>query len=284
LPILIGWALYSSKSGDDVRHFRIILTLGTILLMGALASVKQSRSDEELARANQELREASLSDLLTGARNRRYLTSTIDADVQQVIRDYAAQNESDRRNRDLIFYLIDADHFKEVTDQFGHDVGDQVLIEIARRISTAIRNSDVLIRWGGEEFLVVSRYTDRDNAAALAARVLAAVGSDLFPLKDGESIRRTCSIGWSVFPWFVGSPEAVPYTEVLRMADNALYEAKKGRNQAFGMMPTSELPASAAEMTPLEQLPAQTVVIQGPEITKTDLREAPAGAKTTVVS
>lgn len=110
---------------------------------------------------------------------------------------------------DLLFYFVDADHFKEVNDRFGHDVGDQVLVEITRRISTAIRHSDALIRWGGEEFLVVSRYTNRDEAAALAQRVLDAVGSEPFLLHSaGSSIRRTCSVGWAAFPWHPSQPGA----------------------------------------------------------------------------
>lgn len=80
----------------------------------------------------------------------------------------------DRSTRDLVFYLIDADNFKEVNDLYGHDAGDRVLVEMSQRISCAIR-TDVLIRWGGEEFLIVSRYTDRKDAHILATRVIKAI-------------------------------------------------------------------------------------------------------------
>jgi diguanylate cyclase (GGDEF)-like protein len=269
LPMLAGWAVYVSAAPQETRTFRLLLTLGTMLLMGALANMKQSRSDEELARANQELREASLSDLLTGARNRRFLTTTIDADIQQVIRSYAASDPESKRNRDLIFYLIDADHFKAINDQYGHDVGDQVLIEFARRVSSAIRHSDVLIRWGGEEFLVVSRYTDRDNSGALAARVLAAVGGERFELADGRSVRLTCSIGWAAFPWFVRHPEAVSHHEVLRYADCALYEAKNaGRNQGIGMSPSLDKADHLAAGQQDRSVPSaiRTLTVPGPQM------------------
>ncbi len=91
-----------------------------------------------------------------------------------------------RTTRDLVFYLIDADNFKEVNDQYGHDVGDRVLVEMARRLSSSIRHSDVLVRWGGEEFLIVSRYTNRSEAEWLAQRVLSAVADTPSSEWDGS--------------------------------------------------------------------------------------------------
>jgi diguanylate cyclase (GGDEF)-like protein len=194
----------------------------------------------ELAEANRVLEEMTLTDPLTSVRNRRYFQVTIPADVGQAVRSYAAGEASRaKRNRDLIFYLIDADHFKEINDRFGHGAGDHVLIEMTRRISSAIRHSDVLVRWGGEEFLVVSRFTERTEAVALAARVLANVAREPFEIKGaGVSLHRTCSIGWAAFPWNPESAGEVSYEEVLGLADKALYEAKhSGRNQAVGAVP-----------------------------------------------
>ncbi|MGA8151942.1 MAG: GGDEF domain-containing protein [Terriglobales bacterium] len=177
LPFLAGWSIYVSQAPAEVRDFRLLLTLAGIVVIGGLRSMKQHQLDRELDRANQELREASFTDLLTEARNRRFFTTTIENDVRHVLRGYSPQAPSHEKNRDLIFYLIDVDHFKEVNDRYGHDVGDLVLIEITRRISAAMRYSDELIRWGGEEFLVVSRYTNRDEANTLATRVLEAIGT-----------------------------------------------------------------------------------------------------------
>ena len=159
--------------------------------------------------------------------------------MQQTLRAYSTSGPDEKRNCDLVFYLIDADHFKEINDWYGHDVGDQLLTEMTRRISGAIRNSDVLIRWGGEEFLVVSRYTNRSEADTLAKRVLDAVGSRPFEMGScKDAIYRTCSVGWAVFPWFVAEPQAISYEEVLALADRALYKAKSsGRNQAIGKLP-----------------------------------------------
>ncbi len=244
--------------------------------------------DKQIARTNHELREDSYTDLLTGSKNRRFLTATIDADVRRVIHGYsAAENSFGKRNPDLVFYLIDCDYFKEVNDHYGHEAGDQLLVEIARQISSAIRHSDVLIRWGGDEFLVVSRYTNREEANILADRVLQAVGSEPLPLKGGRRLQCSCSVGWAVFPWFVREPEAVAYSEVLRLADCALYDAKKaGKNQAIGMLPTCEqsLPflgsATAGKEARLtEQLAARAFTTLGPQAHEGASAEAIVKAK-----
>jgi diguanylate cyclase (GGDEF)-like protein len=288
LPVLAGWALYMSHAPARVQNFRVLLTLSTMVVMGALLWIKQYGLDKEIERSNQKLREDSYTDLLTGSKNRRFLTATIEADARRVVQGYAgAADPSGKRNPDLVFYLIDCDYFKEVNDLFGHEVGDQLLVDLAHDISSAIRHSDVLIRWGGDEFLVVSRYTNREEANILAERVLQAVGNQPRTLKGGHRLRCTCSIGWSVFPWFVGEPEAVDYREVLRLADGALYEAKKaGKNQAVGMLPTREHPLSLAETTPAgkearlaEQLAAQTLTTLGPQS-----READSGVRLTAKS
>jgi len=287
LPVLAAWALYMSHAPAKVRNFRLLLTLGTMMLMGALLWIKQHGLDKEIARSNQKLREDSYTDLLTGSKNRRYLTATIDADARRVGQGYSAEaNSSGKRNPDLVFYLIDCDYFKEVNDRYGHETGDQLLVEIARQVSSAIRHSDVLIRWGGDEFLVVSRYTNREEANILAERVLQAVGSEPCALRGGHVLRCTCSIGWAVFPWFVREPEAVDYSEVLRLADCALYEAKKaGKNQAIGMLPTREqsLPFGGttvgkdARLT--EQLAARALITPGPKPKPADSTEKLATAK-----
>jgi diguanylate cyclase (GGDEF)-like protein len=279
LPAMAGWALYYSPAPAPVRSFRLLLTLITMMILGAMTWIKQHRLDKELARANRELREDSLTDVLTGARNRRFLNATMDGDVRQVVRSYsAAASTQGKRNRDLVFYIVDTDYFKEVNDRYGHDTGDKLLVELARRISSAIRHSDALIRWGGDEFLVASRYTDRGDAATLANRVLHFVGREPFEIEGCVSIPCTCSIGWAVFPWFENNAEAIPYGEVIRLADYALYQAKKkGRNQAVGLLPTRKEPMSGAKVNIAgkndrlaEQLAARTVVTPGP------VQQAPA--------
>lgn len=157
-----------------------------------------------------------------------------------------------------------------INDRYGHDQGDQLLAQMAWRISSAIRHSDVLIRWGGEEFLVVSRYTNREEATTLATRVLNAVGCEPFRLDSGQCATRTCSIRWAPFPWLRTEAETVPYEKVLWLADSGLYRAKgAGRNQAIGFLPKSERPVSRiphSDWTFNESTDAETVTTCGPAI------------------
>src|SRR5262249_45245965 len=133
-------------------------------------------------------------------------------------------------------------------------------------------HSDALIRWGGDEFLVASRFTDRADAATLANRVLNFVAREPFEIEGCVTVPCTCSIGWAVFPWYENAPDAVPHTEVLRLADTALYQAKKaGRNQAAGLLPVCKdlsedpnLSVDARKKPVAENLSSKVVSTLGP--------------------
>lgn len=239
------WQRWYSRAGFlflGLFAFYILVNYRTRKLEKERLRLEQAVAErsEALAQVNRELEQMTLTDPLTSARNRRFFQATIGSDVSQAVRAYSTPDPTrTRRNRDIVFYLIDADHFKEINDRYGHDAGDQMLIDLTTRISSAIRYSDVLVRWGGEEFLVVSRFCERKEAATLAARVLSAVAGEPFKIKNaGVSLHRTCSIGWAAFPWNVDSPVDVSYEEVLALADRAMYKAKaSGRNQAVGALP-----------------------------------------------
>jgi diguanylate cyclase (GGDEF)-like protein len=267
LPLLAAWSFLDHTLPAPVWKFRVLLTLAATVLIAFVGIVKQGSLEKELANANQELLDASVTDLLTGVRNRRFFCNSIDADVQQVFRSLTNPASTDNRNRDLVFYLIDVDHFKRVNDQFGHQVGDRVLVEVARRISSASRLSDAVIRWGGEEFLLLSRYTDRKEADVLGKRVLEAVGSKPCRVEGStEEIYLTCSIGWAAFPWVEAEPMQVFYEQVLVLADYALYEAKgSGRNRAVGLIPASEAMRNAPGASPIyvNGIPAYPVTTLG---------------------
>jgi diguanylate cyclase (GGDEF)-like protein len=266
LPIIALFALLDPRLPHEASNFRVLVTLSTMFMMAFLLFIQHRRLNEELRRTNVVLEEASLTDPLTGLRNRRYFSATIEADVQQALRSH--EDSHDARTRDLVFYLIDADNFKEVNDRHGHDVGDKLLMEMARRLSSSIRHSDVLVRWGGEEFLIVSRYTDRNEAELLAQRVLAAMGDTPFNLGTGrEPMYRTCSLGWAAFPWLVRNPRSVCYEEVLTLADRALNQAKQsGKNRAVGMLPASgKLPATKVAGLHADALEVDVLSVAGPQ-------------------
>ena len=234
LPVIVLAAVLERGVPLEIMHFRVLVTAVAMFVMAALVFMKQKLLHQELKQANQVLEESSTTDPLTGIRNRRFFSATIERDVAQTIRAYAEGN--DLTERDLIFYLIDLDNFKKVNDLHGHDAGDRVLIEASRRIASAIRNSDLLVRWGGEEFLVVSRFTDRRQATILAERVLNAFRGKPFMVGAPDGVQQTCSIGWAAFPWIEKDAEAMGFDGVLKYADRGLYRAKKaGKDQAIGM-------------------------------------------------
>jgi diguanylate cyclase (GGDEF)-like protein len=273
LPLLAAWSFLDRSLPNSVWKFRVVLSLAAVVVFAFVGIVKQARLEGELANANRELLEASLTDVLTGVRNRRFFTNSIDADAQQVLRSFVSNATVDVRNRDLIFYLIDIDHFKRVNDQFGHKIGDQVLSEVARRINSAARLSDVLIRWGGEEFLLLSRYTDRKEAHILANRVLDAVGSRPYRVEASNAdLRVFCSIGWAAFPWTEMEPKLVSHEQVLVLADYALYQAKgSGRNRAVGLLPPGEAVrgGTVAPTIYVDGIPASAATTLGPQIEET---------------
>lgn len=267
LPIIAVYALLDPDLPRQVSNFRLLVTLATMFMMAFLLFIQHRRLNRELRRTNVVLQEASLTDPMTGLRNRRYFSATIEADVSQALRSHA--DDHDPHTRDLVFYLIDADNFKEVNDRYGHDVGDKILVEMARRLSSSIRHSDVLVRWGGEEFLIVSRYTDRAEAELLAQRVLASVADSPFILSGSdETMYRTCSLGWAAFPWFQDNPAAISYEEVLTLADRGLHQAKQaGKNRAVGILPTTgKRPATTIEGLHSDALQVDLLAVVGPAL------------------
>jgi diguanylate cyclase (GGDEF)-like protein len=198
----------------------------------------------ELLQKNRELEEISLTDPLTRARNRRYFYETIPADAAHVLRQYrgfASGDQAQAPETELIFAMVDIDFFKIANDEHGHMAGDQLIQEIARRLSDLIRRSDVLVRWGGEEFLIVCRSTDRAHAALLCSRILEVISANPYVLENGENVLLTCSVGWAPFPWIPEAVDALTLEQVIEIADRALYLAKKtGRNHAIGLLPSKE--------------------------------------------
>jgi len=233
------------------------------------AAVESGRA--ELAQANHELAEIALTDPLTKARNRRYFQLTIEVDVERCLRSYFDPNDGKDRE-DLVFFLVDIDYFKNVNDRFGHRAGDHVLTQIADRLSGVIRSSDTLVRWGGEEFLVVARGARRQEAGELARRILQAIGgepfeADPFEGSEGGRLPCTCSVGWAAFPWKGAQPQSRSVTDLIQLVDRALYMAKhSGRNQAVGVAPADDPGFSSEEQAIMRQERVCVVRTAGPEV------------------
>lgn len=166
----------------------------------------------ELERSNAELEREALYDRLTGVSNRRYFEDVLEREMRRV----------DRHGRSFVLVMFDLDHFKQVNDTFGHNVGDEVLKGVTDRVASRLRDSDVLGRWGGEEFMVLLPATDATSGAEVAETLRARVAETPFP----EAGAVTISLGVAEYR---GDE---PRKELVRRADEALYRAKgAGRNR-----------------------------------------------------
>lgn len=193
----------------------------------------------ELESAYAQLEAISLSDPLTGLNNRRYLQKVIPMDIAKVQREQTPPPPSLQRRRsthDLTFFILDVDFFKSVNDIHGHAAGDQLLIQLSALLTKICRESDCVVRWGGEEFLIVSRFADRDEASLMAERIRKSIEQYDFTLPNGDILKKTCSMGFASFPFLRDQITALSWEQVIDVADHALYAAKKsGRNRCVGI-------------------------------------------------
>ncbi len=197
-------------------------------------------TNRRLEAANRNLEEISLTDPLTGLGNRRYLIKVLDKDVAMIQRLYQnwLEGRADRRpaHADLVFMLMDIDRFKTINDTYGHAAGDHVLLQIKDLMTETSRKGDILARWGGEEFLIVSRNADRESVQSMAERLRRLVENHEFDLGDGTKTRLTWSIGFCAYPFNVENPDLLDWEKIVSVADTALYIAKKnGRNAWVGL-------------------------------------------------
>ncbi|MFN3880236.1 MAG: diguanylate cyclase [Nitrincola lacisaponensis] len=162
------------------------------------------------------LRESSLKDAMTGLRNRRFLEEYAETLISQC----------KRRKVPMTLLMMDLDYFKPVNDTYGHDAGDQVLRELAVILQDNVRESDLVIRYGGEEFLIVLLETDAEAALLVAEKIRSAVEKHKFKV-GGTSLSKTISAGLADYP-----NDGQAFWQVLKFADVSLYAAKEGgRNQ-----------------------------------------------------
>ncbi len=187
----------------------------------ALLYRRVRQTNQALSTSNEMLKVQSERDPLTGLANRRHF--------QAVMRQLAEDGKLSGT-----VYLIDIDHFKTINDRHGHGAGDAVLVEVARRLRETLREQDLIVRWGGEEFLVVVQALAAEQVDTLAQRMLGAL--DQAPVAAGvHQIAVTGSIGYATFPM---GPTAlrVSWERAINLVDTAMYLAKAhGRNRAYGV-------------------------------------------------
>jgi len=208
--------------------------------------MKLRRLKIEIARLKREIAVLKLAneqiniDSLTGLKNRHYLNEESIAKMRE---------HRVSKNSDIALFMIDIDHFKRVNDTYGHSIGDIVLKEFAALLQSCTRGSDVVIRWGGEEFLIICKETDRAYISLLGNRILDYSQKHVYKTPKGD-IRCTCSVGFICFH------QDIPrWREFLDIADTNLYLAKNsGRNKGVGTLHEED---SVAE---------DHIVLEGPKL------------------
>jgi len=174
-----------------------------------------------LSEANLHLEEISLTDVLTKLPNRRHCMRQLEFFWKKSLAD----------NSPMACMMIDADHFKEVNDTYGHDAGDRVLCELANTLQHAVRDVDIVCRLGGDEFLIVCPNTDQDSALSIAKEVRLKVFELRVPTGDGVWCG-SISVGLGV-----RSSGMVDSDALIKAADNGVYEAKRAGKNCVRMAP-----------------------------------------------
>jgi diguanylate cyclase (GGDEF)-like protein len=174
------------------------------------------RDHTELVNADRRIEALITSDALTGLPNRRHLGDALDLALAQAQRDRAG----------FALLLFDLDRFKQINDSLGSAAGDRVLIEVAERAKTCMRQGDLLARVGGDQFAMLVHGADQRGAEAAAARVLGAIGR-AYAL-EGNQFTLTCSIGIALFP-----SDGADGNELMRHGETAMHRAKQGGRAAF---------------------------------------------------
>ena len=229
---------FLSSSGKEHYCIPVIVSGSTVAVIqfvfeSAQGHEKMKRSETGIFKAKQyineslpvietkllmdTLRESALRDPMTGLHNRRYLQEFTEKLVASAV----------RRGNKIGLIMCDLDYFKQVNDTYGHSVGDIVLKETALKIRQSVRESDVIIRFGGEEFLVVLLDINENDSMMVAEKIRENVQNNKIKLAEG-SLSKTISLGVSEFPTDVET-----FWSCIKYADVALYRAKEtGRNRS----------------------------------------------------
>lgn len=210
LGLIVLWGERAMVANDLVAL--VLLFCGGFALVVTRLSFVTTSDVVRIAKLERD----AIEDPLTGTYNRRYLDSKMAEEVER----------AKRLHIPLSAVLIDLDHFKHVNDTYGHDVGDMVLRHVCGLIIASARPSDTVIRYGGEEFVVIAPNCSTADAATLGERMRQTIADSALSLPDGNDLAVTASLGVSSLSSNGSS------SDMLRAADQALYSAKRsGRNR-----------------------------------------------------
>jgi diguanylate cyclase (GGDEF)-like protein len=211
-----------------------------------LTAIRRRARVRQALRERETLRRESLTDPLTGLHNRRFLLTYLQHEIPKVLREYRERGPAAVEwTGDLLLLVVDVDHFKTINDRYSHGVGDRVLSRIGATLAEHVRDSDLTVRWGGDEFLVVTRSFQRSRAFAYAERLRAAVAAEGEAHAAEGGPAYTLSIGFAAFPFVPGQPEALTWEQTLELADHALnFTKRRKRNSYTGLRAGARLDAA----------------------------------------
>jgi diguanylate cyclase (GGDEF)-like protein len=216
-------AMITDGTGWWTMNEKLMLSTVALLLGGFFHSilimypefVKREKQISSSKKLEKELRHQVMNDSLTGIHNRRYFDESLVSYLE----------EFETAGAGLGLLVLDIDHFKEINDNFGHNIGDQVLKNIANKLKSCTRQLDVVARIGGEEFAVITHCANPEQLAKIAERYRVAI-SEITVWKDNTAIKPTVSIGIAT------NTDSNDSKELLDIADGRMYQAKQnGRNQ-----------------------------------------------------
>ena len=210
----VSRSIRSGKPGLLVQS-KVRGELGEFIATFNSMSTSLQKSLEEIKSVNESLLQMSITDPLTGRYNRRYIRDYLIRELQLVA----------RTRHPLTILMIDLDNFKKYNDAYGHIAGDEALRQLGEILLGSVRQSDVVGRFGGEEWIICLNYTDKEAGSITAEKIRKIIAGNIFHLK-GENTRITLSIGVATAP-----SDGIDFTEIIDAADSALYRAKEaGRN------------------------------------------------------
>lgn len=207
---------YPCHSPNEQRWFMMriapVLEADNFFVISHNVITGRKLAEQRIERLNEKLALLAVTDKLTGLANRMKLDEALESEIMR----------ARRYGKKLSLILLDVDHFKEVNDKFGHSAGDAVLVRIAEILRANVRATDVVGRWGGEEFLLILPECDLKAASRMAEKLRLIVERHRFVFVH----QRTCSFGVAAFQFEQDG------TTLLSLADSALYRAKNsGRNR-----------------------------------------------------
>jgi len=141
----------------------------------------------------------------------------------------------------MILILADIDNFKQINDAYGHRAGDEVLVILAKQLGEAVRFDDIIISWGGEEFLLICPLAQKNYVEQIIAKIMNNVRKIKYSITDKKEIHVTVSIGAIYYPVVSDMPKLLTFEQAIDLCDKALYESKKnGKNQARIIIPNDK--------------------------------------------